>query len=129
MTAFSEGIRKVFDHATPDREAARGLLNLVQGSWRVTDYSIEFRTLAAESDWNATSLTDAFYNVLSDDIKDELAARDPLTDLDALVAMAIRIDGRLQDRRRESADQYSPELSTSSSVASDFNVFSSRRCP
>ena len=52
VTAFSEGIRKVFDHATPGREAARGLLNLVQGSRRVIDYSIEFRTLAAESDWN-----------------------------------------------------------------------------
>jgi hypothetical protein len=103
VTAFSEGIRKVFDHATPGREAARGLLNLVQGSRRVTDYSIEFRTLAADSDWNASSLTDAFYNGLSDDIKDELAARDPPTVLDALVATAIRIDGRLQERGRERA--------------------------
>jgi hypothetical protein len=51
-----------------------------------------------QSDWNASSLTDAFYNGLSDDIKDELAARDPSTDLDALVATAIRIDGRLQER-------------------------------
>ena len=103
VTAFSEGLRKVFEHATPGREAARGLLNLVQGSRRVTDYSIEFRTLAAESDWNASSLTDAFYNGLSDDIKDELAARDPPEDLDALVATAIRIDRRLQERRRERA--------------------------
>ena len=51
-----------------------------------------------QSDWNASSLTDAFYNGLSDDIKDELAARDPPTDLDALVATAISIDGRLQER-------------------------------
>ena len=93
----------MFDHATPGREAARGLLNLVQGSRRVTDYSIEFRTLAADSDWNASSLTDAFYSGLSDGIKDELVARDPPTDLDALVAMAIRIDGRLQERGRERA--------------------------
>ena len=53
------------------------------------EYSIEFQTLAAESDWNASSLTDALYKGLSDDIKDELAARDAPTDLDALVAMAI----------------------------------------
>ena len=65
----------------------------------MTDYSIEFRTLAAESDWNSSSLTDAFYNGLSDDIKDELVARDPSTDLDALIATAIRIDGRFQERR------------------------------
>lgn len=103
VTAFSEGLRKVFDHATPGQEAARGLFNLVQRSRRVTDYSIEFRTLAAESDWNSSSLTDAFYNGLSDDIKDELAARDPPTGLDALIATAIRIDGRFQERRRERA--------------------------
>jgi len=103
VTDFSEGLWKVFDHATPGREAARGLLNLAQGNRRVTDYSIEFRTLTAESDWNASSLTDAFYNGLSDGIKDELAARDPPTDLDVLVATAIRIDGRLQERRRERA--------------------------
>jgi len=65
----------------------------------VTEYSIEFWTLAAESDWNASSLTDTFYNGLSDNIKDELVARDPLTDLDALVATAIRIDGRLRERK------------------------------
>ncbi|CAB1456749.1 unnamed protein product [Pleuronectes platessa] len=33
--AFSDGLRKVFDHATSGREAARGLLNLTQGSRRL----------------------------------------------------------------------------------------------
>ena len=32
VSAFTEGLRKVFDHATPGREAARGLLNLSQGT-------------------------------------------------------------------------------------------------
>lgn len=79
------------------------VVNLVQGGRRVIDYSIEFRTLGAESDWNSSLLTDAFYNGLSDTIKDELAARDPPVDLDTLIAMANRIDRRLQERRRERA--------------------------
>lgn len=67
----------------------------------MTNYSTEFRTLAADSGWNSSSLTDAFYNRLSDDIKDELVARDPPTGLDALIVMAIRIDEHLQERRQE----------------------------
>ena len=110
VTAFSEGLRKVFDHATPGREAARGLFNLVQGSRRVTDYSIEFRTLAAERDLNSSSLTDAFYNGLSDDIKDELVARDPPTDLDALIAtLSASMD--VSRRGDENADLYSQKYS------------------
>ena len=103
VSAFSDGLRKVFDHATPGREAARGLLNLTQGTRRVVDYSIDFRTIAAGSEWNASALRDAFHNGLSDVIKDELAARDPPADLDALIATSIRIDGRLQERRQERA--------------------------
>jgi len=50
VTAFADGLRKVFDHVTPGREVSRGLFNLTQGGQRVVDYAIEFRTLAAESD-------------------------------------------------------------------------------
>lgn len=49
----------------------------------MSDYSIEFRTIAAESRWNADSLCDAFYHGLSGIIKNELAARDAPTGLDA----------------------------------------------
>lgn len=98
---FSDELRKVFDHVTPGREVARGLFNLKQEGRSVSDYSIEFRTIAAESNWNAASLFDAFYNGLSDDIKDELAARDLPAELDTLVSLSIRIDSRLRERRRE----------------------------
>ncbi len=46
--SFSEEIRKVFDRAASSREAARLLAELRQGDRSVTDFSIEFRTLAAE---------------------------------------------------------------------------------
>ncbi|KAK9521450.1 hypothetical protein VZT92_021255 [Zoarces viviparus] len=98
---FSEELLKVFNHATPGREVARGLFDLKQGGRSVADYSIEFRTIAAESNWNASSLLDAFYHGLSDCLKDELAARDLPAGLDELVALSIHIDGYLRERRRE----------------------------
>ena len=54
--------------------------------------------MVAESSWNAASLFDAFYNGLSNRIKDELAGRDLPADLDALIALAIQIDARLRER-------------------------------
>ncbi|XP_010769386.1 NMDA receptor synaptonuclear signaling and neuronal migration factor-like, partial [Notothenia coriiceps] len=63
----------------------------------------------AESNWNASSLLDAFYNGLSDRLKDELAARDLPADLDELVALSIRIDCRLRERRRERVFSVAPQ--------------------
>ncbi len=62
---------------------------------------MEFRTLAMESGWNQEALTVAFNRALSDEIKDELAARDPATDLESLIDMIIRLDNSLRERRRE----------------------------
>lgn len=88
------------------------MFNLTQGKRSVSDYSIELRTLAAESNWNAPALFDTFYNGLSDRIKDKLASRDLPVDLDALVALALYINGCLQERKREKfahAPGFSPE--------------------
>ena len=41
----------------------------------MADYAIEFRTLAAASEWNETVLFDMFYAGLADGIKDEMDAR------------------------------------------------------
>ena len=98
---FSGALRRVFDHRTPGREAARELLTLRQGNSRVADYAIRFRTLAVDSQWRDPSLSDAFLGGLSEEIKDQLAPLDLPTDLEALVALATRIDNRLHERRRE----------------------------
>ena len=111
VSLFASELKKVFDHVTPGREAARGLFVLTQGTGTVSDYSIKFRTLAAESDWNSASLIDAFHHGLSDRIKDELAARDMLDNFDALVDLAIRIDARLCERRRERGVSTIPQTS------------------
>lgn len=46
-------------------------------------------------------MTVSFNRALSDELKDELAARDPAKDLVSLIDLAIRLDNRLQERRRE----------------------------
>ncbi len=102
--SFLEEIRKVFDWAASGREAARFLAELRQGDRSV----IEFRTLAAECQWNSEAQWDMFFHGLADYVKDEIYALELPTSLDGLVSLAIRVDARLQQRgqraRRASAD-------------------------
>ncbi|KAF7640735.1 hypothetical protein LDENG_00019090, partial [Lucifuga dentata] len=105
---FSAALRRVFDHCTPGREAARGLLHLRQGKGSVADYAIKFRTLAADSGWNNHSLTDAFRHGLAEEVEDQLSPLDLPADLDSLVSLAIKIDNRLSERRREHSQRPAP---------------------
>ena len=50
-------------------------------------------TLAAESTWNQEALFNMFLHRVSDEVKDELAARKLQMDLDSLIALTIRITG------------------------------------
>ncbi len=96
--SFSEEIRKVFDRAASGSEAARFLAELRQGDRSVTDFSIEFRTLAAECRWNSEAQWDMFFRGLADYVKDEIYTLELPTSLDGLVSLAIRVDARLQQR-------------------------------
>uniref|UniRef100_A0A3B5QX72 CCHC-type domain-containing protein n=1 Tax=Xiphophorus maculatus TaxID=8083 RepID=A0A3B5QX72_XIPMA len=100
---FSKELIRVFDPCLPEREAARGLWRIKQGKRRINEYIIDFHTLSADSDWNDEALCDAFYQGLSENIKDELSTRDPPKDLADLETMASRIDQRMHERRLEKA--------------------------
>ena len=89
------------------REAARKLLQLQQNTLSVADYAVEFRTLA-EGTWNMEALFNTFLHGLSEEVKDELAARELPTDLDSRIALTIRIDGQLWARRREKRPDCGP---------------------
>ena len=101
LSGFTDSLRKIFDSTAPSREAAQTLMALRQGRRRVADYAIEFRTLAADSGWNSASLFDAFLHGLSASIKDVLIPLDLPSDLDSLIALAIRTDNRLVERERD----------------------------
>ena len=99
---FIEEFRRVFDHPTAGREVGTQLMSLHQGGRTVASYATEFRTLAAGSGWNGESLSSAFRRGLSEAVKDELV-RDRPTSLNELISLAIDLDERARERRRERA--------------------------
>lgn len=110
--AFLREFRRVFDHPTAGQDVGARLMTLHQGSRTVAAYSTEFRTLAAGCGWNDMGLRSAFRQGLSEAIKDELTQAKSAT-LDELVALAIDVDERIRERRRERARHQlsSPRLS------------------
>lgn len=91
-------MKKVFDHPVLGKEISSHLLSLRQGARTVADYSIEFRILAAESRWDKLALQGVFTRGLTENIKDELAARDETSDLDSLISLTVHLENRLHER-------------------------------
>ena len=67
----------------------------------MAEYTIAFRTLAAESGWNGATQQAAFVNGLSELLKDELVSHPVPKDLDKLISLSIRIDNQCWEWRRE----------------------------
>ena len=89
--AFTEEMRKLFDHPIRSKDASKRLLVLRQGGHSVAEYGIEFRTLAVEGGWNDESLFAVFCNGLNDQLKDEFISYPESSSLDDLISLAIRI--------------------------------------
>lgn len=125
--SFRAEMIKLFDRSAQGDEAASQLVRLRQGRHSVTDYFIKFRTLAAACDWNDAALRARFREGLDDDIQDEIVTHELPQDFDALVELALRVEGRLQRRRQRWTAQSSWMLgegasgatSTSSSPSAD----------
>lgn len=101
LQAFTAALLKVFDGPVRGRETAKRLMSIRQGNQSVAEFSVEFRTLAADSGWNSAALMDHFLHCLTDTLKDELATRDLPATLDSLIDLATRLDNRLRERTRE----------------------------
>lgn len=101
FSAFAAELRKVFGHNPARSEVAAGLLNLKQGQRSVADFSIDFRIRASRSGWNPAAQIDAFMHGLADYIKEELVSHEVPSSFDNIIDLAIRIDLRVQTRRRE----------------------------
>uniref|UniRef100_A0AAY5KUW2 CCHC-type domain-containing protein n=1 Tax=Esox lucius TaxID=8010 RepID=A0AAY5KUW2_ESOLU len=98
---FTSEMRKVFDHPVRGRDASKRLYSLHQGVRSVAEYAVEFRTLAEESGWNGEALQAGFYNGLSEQLKDELLSYPETMGLDDTISLAMRVDNRIRERRRE----------------------------
>lgn len=81
-------------------------MNLSQGQRPVSDYTIEFWTLAAEVDWTEGALRVAFTKGLTEQIKDELVSRDEPTNRVSLISLSNGIDNHLHSRRSEKATPF-----------------------
>lgn len=97
---FKAEMIKVFNRSVFAKEASRQLAALRQGKRSVADYAIEFKTLAATSEWNPAALVARFLDGLVADVKDEIYARDPPELLDDIINLAIRLDSRMELRRK-----------------------------
>ena len=119
---LAEEMLKVFDLESSTEGASQALMTIRQGRRPVADYSIDFRTLARRSSWNMEALVDVFFHSLADYIKDELVSHDQPPTLDEAIALAVRIDRRIQARRLERGrqiprDRRSPTTHSSSSAS------------
>uniref|UniRef100_A0A8K9X149 Gypsy retrotransposon integrase-like protein 1 n=1 Tax=Oncorhynchus mykiss TaxID=8022 RepID=A0A8K9X149_ONCMY len=97
---FKEEMIRVFDRSVFGEEASRALSSLCQGNRSITDYSIEFRTLAASSGWNEPALLARFLEGLRAEVKDEILSREVPSSVDSLIELAIRIERRVDLRHR-----------------------------
>ncbi|KAF7641874.1 hypothetical protein LDENG_00269710 [Lucifuga dentata] len=111
--AFAAELCKVFGMGISNYDSALGLLKMHQGDQTVTDYAIDFRIRAQQSDWNMAALCDAFLNGLADYIKDELVSHNLPTTLDGLIELSTRIDLRIQARRCENLQRTTTATSSS----------------
>ena len=108
---FMQEMCRLFVRSMMGHEATREILRLWQGSISISDYAIEFQTMVTDSGWEGHALVDLFLHGLSEQIKDELLTRELPEDLDQIIVLAIRIDSRLEDRRRYSRQCSLPRYS------------------
>ena len=107
---FVSEFRLVFDHPPDGADSAARLHSLNQGSRSVAEFAVEFRILAAKSHWGDEALKSAFRRGLNDSVKD-LIIRDQPASLSELISLALKVDDRLRERRREKGIKPTPVAS------------------
>ena len=104
LPLFLEEFRRVFSHPTSRADAAGRLHSIKQGGLGIAAYTLEFRTLAADSGWDDVALRSAYRRGLSKEFKDLLVRNRP-TSLNDLVSLAYPKDKRLREQRLERAQR------------------------
>lgn len=102
FNGFCAEMSSLFDRSARGDEAASQLSRLTQGRRSITDYSIQFQTLVAACEWNNEALRARFLDGLNATIADEIAALDLPRDLEELTNLCLRVESRVNGRRRPS---------------------------
>ena len=93
LQQLSEEFKSVFDHPSNGADAAGRLHSIQQGPRSIAKYTLEFRTLAANSGWDDNALRSAYRRGLSEEMKDLLVRDRPASH--SLVTLALLMDERL----------------------------------
>ena len=102
---YEEKLKQVFGNVDEERVAARMLRQLRQKGSAAQYYS-RFQQLSARVEWDDTALASAYYEGLSEAVKDQMGPNPPAK-FKALVDSSIRTDGWLFERRMEKKGGYS----------------------
>ncbi|KAK3541219.1 hypothetical protein QTP86_016809 [Hemibagrus guttatus] len=105
---FVEHFKEVFGKPSWDSSVGEELCKLRQGKLMVTEYTIQFRTLAAKSGWNEQALLAAYRQGLSPQVRLHLAAHEDTIGLERLIQLSIRVATRMQSCVHRSQDQSRP---------------------
>ncbi|XDV53693.1 hypothetical protein PO909_022129 [Leuciscus waleckii] len=96
---FLAQFREVFEHPAGGKDPGELLLSLRQGGSSAADYTLTFRTLAAQTGWKDDPLRLLYRKGLNSDLQGELACRDDGKSLSQLMDLAIRLDNLMRARR------------------------------
>jgi hypothetical protein len=120
---FKVLFKSTFGPIDPAVTAAHEIRNLSQRNGPISVYASRFLQLRSDLDWNESALLYQFKSGLSNEIKDLLLHHDIPDDLDSMVKLAVRIDGRLTEHRQEKNRRTFPSRpnnGNSSTPASNF---------
>ncbi|TDZ22472.1 Retrotransposon-derived protein PEG10 [Colletotrichum orbiculare MAFF 240422] len=100
---FESALISLFQEPDEQRQYERDLAALKQKG-AATHYAAEFRRICARLDYTDDTKIFMFYQGLKEDVKDELVKQDRPSDFITYAELAIKIDNRLFERRREKDD-------------------------
>ncbi|KAL0162424.1 hypothetical protein M9458_041820 [Cirrhinus mrigala] len=96
---FLTQFREVFEHAAGGRDPGEELTSLRQGSSTAADYTLTFRTLAAQTGWDLAPLKVLYRQGLNRELQSELACKDEGLTLSQYMELAIKTDNLMRSRR------------------------------
>ncbi len=96
---FIRQFREVFEHSASGKEVGEELIALRQGNSTAADYTLTFRTLAAQTGWEDEPLRLLYRKGLNEELQSELACRDEGRTLEQFMELTIRIDNLMRSRR------------------------------
>ncbi|KAK3553387.1 hypothetical protein QTP70_003551 [Hemibagrus guttatus] len=96
LSAFTRHFREVFGRPEGDSSVGERLCRIKQGNLSVSEYALQFRTLAAASGWNEQALITTYRQGLDPQVRLHLAAHEDSMGLEKFIQLSIRFATRMQ---------------------------------